>query len=163
MREPGVLIQVEEKMYRSFFAVLAIVLLTSCNTVGNTINPYKSNFNCPYKESGRCISMTGAYDESRGNQPVQPAKSNKSTCAGNGQADLGQPTNNEKAYQEGVYKKLAGLLEEPKTPLIAPPKVMRVLLLPYKNDRDLYMYRYAYFVVDDFRWVLDGNPAMEGR
>ena len=62
-----------------------------------------------------------------------------------------------------MYKKLAGLLDEPKTPLIAPPKVMRVLLLPYKNDRDLYMYRYAYFVVDDFRWVLDGNPALEGR
>ena len=73
------------------------------------------------------------------------------------------PTNGEKAYQEGVYKKLAGLLEEPKTPLIAPPKVMRVLLLPYKNDRDLYMYRYVYFVVDDFRWVLDGTPAVEGK
>ena len=101
--------------------------------------------------------------QSRGNRPVQPAKCDKSTCAGNGQADLGQPTNNEKAYQEGVYKKLTGLLDEPKTPLIAPPKVMRVLLLPYKNDRDLYMYRYAYFVVDDFRWVLDGNPALEGR
>ena len=75
----------------------------------------------------------------------------------------GLPTNGEKAYQEGVYKKLAGLLDEPKTPLIAPPKVMRVLLLPYKNDKDLYMYRYAYFVVDDFRWVLDGNPALEGK
>ena len=139
-------------MYKSFLAVLAIALLSGCNTVGNTINPYKSNFNCPYKESGRCISMTGAYDESRAEkgQPTDPAKGLIAT-------------NGEKAYQEGVYKKLAGLLEEPKTPLIAPPKVMRVLLLPYKNERDLYMYRYAYFVVDDFRWVLDGNPAVEGR
>jgi conjugal transfer pilus assembly protein TraV len=132
---------------------LLLALLASCNTVGNTINPYKSNFNCPYKESGRCISMTGAYDESRQgkSQPTDPAKEGLT------------PTSGEKAYQEGVYKKLAGLLEEPKTPLIAPPKVMRVLLLPYKNDRDLYMYRYAYFVVDDFRWVLDGNPAVEGK
>ena len=140
-------------MYRSILAVLLMALLAACSTVGNTINPYKSNFNCPYKESGRCISMTGAYDESRGQkmQPTDPAKA----------AVL--PTNGEKAYEESVYKKLAGLLEEPKTPLIAPPKVMRVLLLPYKNDRDLYMYRYAYFVVDDFRWVLDGNPALEGR
>ena len=140
-------------MYRSILAILSIALLVSCSTVGNTINPYKSNFNCPYKESGRCISMTGAYDESRQDksQPMDPAKG----------AVL--PTNGEKAYQESVYKKLSGLLEEPKTPLIAPPKVMRVLLLPYKNERDLYMYRYAYFVVDDFRWVLDGNPAAEGR
>ena len=140
-------------MYRSILAVLPIALLAACSTVGDTINPYKSNFDCPYKESGKCISMTGAYEESRleKTQPTDPAKG----------AVL--PTNGEKAYQEGVYKKLAGLLDEPKTPLIAPPKVMRVLLLPYKNDRDLYMYRYAYFVVDDFRWVLDGNPALEGR
>ena len=140
-------------MHKSILAVLSIALLTACSTVGNTINPYKSNFNCPYKESGRCISMTGAYDQSRQDksQPTDPAKKGLI------------PTTGEKAYQEGVYKKLAGLLEEPKTPLIAPPKVMRVLLLPYKNDRDLYMYRYAYFVVDDFRWVLDGSPAVEER
>ncbi len=140
-------------MYKSILAVLLMALLAACNTVGNTINPYKSNFNCPYKESGKCISMTGAYDESRRDQSqaTDPAKGTV------------LPTNGEKAYQEGVYKKLAGLLDEPRTPLIAPPKVMRVLLLPYKNDRDLYMYRYAYFVVDDFRWVLDGNPALEGK
>ena len=136
-------------MYKSILAVLSIALLAACSTAGNAINPYKSNFNCPYKESGKCISMTGAYDESR--QPTGSAKT----------AILA--TNGEKAYQESVYKKLSGLLDEPKTPLIAPPKVMRVLLLPYKNGRDLYMYRYAYFVVDDFRWVLDGNPAVEGR
>ena len=140
-------------MYRSILAILLIVLLAACSTAGNAINPYKSNFNCPYKESGRCISMTGAYDESRAEkmQPIGPSKGTAS------------PTTGETAYQESVYKKLAGLLDEPKTPLIAPPKVMRILLLPYKNDRDLYMLRYAYFVADDFRWVLDGNPAVEGR
>ena len=143
-------------MYKTILAVLLIVLLAACSTAGNAINPYKSNFNCPYKESGKCVSMTGAYDESRKGDPhlmnsaLDPAKAQV-------------PASGEKAYQESVYKKLTGLLDEPKTPLIAPPKVMRVLLLPYKNDRDLYMYRYAYFVVDDFRWVLDGNPAVEGR
>ena len=140
-------------MYRSILAVLSIAILSACSTVGNAINPYKSNFNCPYKESGKCISMTGAYDESRaGEDRSRRTRQERSI-----------PTTGEKAYQESVYKKLAGLIEEPKTPLIAPPKVMRVLLLPYKNDRDLYMYRYAYFVVDDFRWVLDGNPAAEGK
>ena len=97
-------------MYRSILAVLPIALLAACSTVGDTINPYKSNFNCPYKESGKCISMTGAYEESRleKTQPTDPAKEGL------------VPTSGEKTYQEGVYKKLAGLLEEPKTPLIAP-------------------------------------------
>ena len=100
--------------------------------------------------------MTAAYEESRSaeaSRQVHEVQERTPSCTMNG----------EKAYQESVYKKLSGLLEEPKTPVIAPPKVMRVLLLPYKNEKDLYMYRYAYFVVDDFRWVLDGNPAMEGR
>jgi len=143
-------------MRAPILAVLFPALLASCTTVGNSINPYKPNFNCPYNESGKCVSMTGAYDESRKGDPhlTNPAL---------GPAKAQAPGSGEKAYQESVYKKLTGLLEEPKTPLIAPPKVMRVLLLPYKNERDLYMYRYAYFVVDDFRWVLDGNPAVEGR
>lgn len=140
-------------MHRSILVVLSVVLLVSCSTVGNTVNPYKSSFNCPYKESGRCVSMTGAYAESRA-EKTRAADAVKTTTP---------PLNGEKAYQESVYRKLSGLLGEPVTPLIAPPKVMRVLLLPYKNDRDLYMHRYAYFVVDDFRWVLDGNPAMEGK
>ena len=51
-------------------------------------------------------------------------------------------------YQEALYKELAGLLKEPITPVVAPPKVMRVLLLPYKGDaNELYMLRYIYFFV----------------
>ena len=145
-------------MYRSISGTPVDSSLAACYTAGNAINPYKSNFNCPYKESGKCISMTAAYDESR-----QGAAAGRPGIV-QGAADRPEsPTTARTAYQESVYKKLAGLIEEPKTPLIAPPKVMRVLLLPYKNDRDLYMYRYAYFVVDDFRWVLDGNPAAEGK
>ena len=68
------------------------------------------------------------------------------------------PDTPEATYQGSLYKKLSGLLEEPDTPVIAPPKVMRVLLLPYKGtDKELFMYRYAYFVVDDYSWVLGDN------
>jgi conjugal transfer pilus assembly protein TraV len=149
-------------MYKLFLALVTIAILSACSTVGDAVNPYKSNFNCPYKESGRCVSMTGAYDESR--QGPSDVGKTAVGCPSGGPCPLvAVPSASEAAYQENVYKKLSGLLDEPKTPLIAPPKVMRVLLLPYKNGKDLYMYRYAYFIVDDFRWVLDGNPAMEGH
>ncbi len=151
-------------MYKLFLALVTMAILSACSTVGDAVNPYKSNFNCPYKESGRCVSMTGAYNESRQAPPPMDNGKTVAACPPGGPCPLvAVPSANETAYQESVYKKLTGLLEEPATPLIAPPKVMRVLLLPYKNGKDLYMYRYAYFVVDDFRWVLDGNPAMEGR
>jgi conjugal transfer pilus assembly protein TraV len=58
-------------------------------------------------------------------------------------------------YQEALYKELAGLLKEPLTPIVAPPKVMRVLLLPYKGDsNELYMLRYIYFFVEEPKWIL---------
>ena len=60
-------------------------------------------------------------------------------------------------YQEEVYRKLTGLLREPVTPLVAPPRIMRVLLLPYKGEGgELFMPRYVYFMADDPRWILGG-------
>ena len=150
-------------MYKLFLALVTMAILSACSTVGDAVNPYKSNFNCPYYESGRCVSMTGAYNESRQAPPMDNSKTVAACPPGGPCPFVAVPSANETAYQESVYKKLTGLLEEPATPLIAPPKVMRVLLLPYKNGKDLYMYRFAYFVVDDFRWVLDGNPAMEAH
>jgi conjugal transfer pilus assembly protein TraV len=139
-------------MYKSLLA-LPLVLLAACSSVGDAVNPYKSNFNCPYKELGRCMSMTDAYQESRHTPP--PSQGGKTLLMTTPRSEI--------AYQEGVYKRLTTLLDEPKTPMIAPPKVMRVLLLPYRNEKDLYMYRYAYFVVGDFQWVLDGTMTGEGR
>jgi hypothetical protein len=41
---------------------------------------------------------------------------------------------------------------------------MRVLLLPYRGgDKELFMYRYAYFVVDDYSWVLGDNITIGDR
>lgn len=144
---------------RAIVPGILMAALAACTTLGEAVNPYKSNFICPYKESGRCVSVTGAYNESR----MESGLSSEGAAYSSASPPLLHAAPSEKAYQDSVYKKLTGLLEEPQTPVIAPPKVMRVLLLPYKNEKDLYMYRYAYFMVDDFRWVLQGNPAMEGR
>ena len=53
-----------------------------------------------------------------------------------------------------MYKELTGLIDSPETPVIAPSKVMRVMILPYKNGNTLYMNRYVYFIADEPAWVL---------
>jgi conjugal transfer pilus assembly protein TraV len=59
------------------------------------------------------------------------------------------------AYQDELHKKLAGLLAQPTTPVVAPPSVMRVLMLPYKGDEnELFMLRYVYIIVDGPKWVM---------
>jgi len=55
-----------------------------------------------------------------------------------------------------VFSELAGLIESPDTPVVAPAKVMRVLILPYRSqsNKALYMNRYVYVIADDPAWVL---------
>jgi conjugal transfer pilus assembly protein TraV len=66
-------------------------------------------------------------------------------------------------YQRAVNKKLAIMLKAPNTPLIAPPQVMRVLVLPYKGDmNELYMMRYIYLLIDDPKWVV-GNYLIDAE
>ncbi len=50
---------------------------------------------------------------------------------------------------------LAELLQEEKKPLLQPPKILRVLLLPYKGeDEELFMSRYVYLKIEDSKWIL---------
>jgi conjugal transfer pilus assembly protein TraV len=140
-------------------AMLIASLETGCSTVGEAINPYGSSFNCKMTENGKCITMTGAYRES-----LQPKDSKNDRGQKEKAGEVRDLEALEATYQGSLYKKLSGLLEEPDTPVIAPPKVMRVLLLPYKGtDKELFMYRYAYFLVDDYSWVLGDNVIPGGE
>jgi conjugal transfer pilus assembly protein TraV len=46
-------------------------------------------------------------------------------------------------------------VKEPRTPLVAPPEVLRVWLLPYEGEGgELFMERHVYIMVQRPRWVL---------
>ena len=67
-------------------------------------------------------------------------------------------------YRSALYDKFNGLLKEPQTPIVAPPKVMRVLLLPYTGqENEFYMLRYVYFFVDKPRWILGDSVTANGE
>ena len=112
------------------------MLLTGC---GAALNPYHENFNCQAPDdSGKCVDTPSAYEEAVGiNQLVKGGKENT-----------------EKHVDETRLERLAELLKEPQTPMIAPPRILRVLILPYKANGDLFMARYAYLQVESARWVL---------
>ena len=62
----------------------------------------------------------------------------------------------ERQYVESLYDVLTKLLKDPRTPVIMPPKIVRVLILPYEGNggKNLYSARYIYVIVEDARWVL---------
>ncbi len=166
-------------MKKTFFVfILSIFVLSGCSI----LNPYKSDFSCPDYDKGKCIQVEDAYKESvkgRGaainsaerdkacRQCLAEAKKRDlpeeaycSSCYNRPEGAKGvaydlENGKTETLYQKEVNKKLTAMLKQPNTPLIAPPKVMRVLMLPYKGDlNELYMMRYVYLMTDDPRWVI---------
>jgi conjugal transfer pilus assembly protein TraV len=71
-------------------------------------------------------------------------------------ATKGETVSTEKQIDAARRDRLAQLLKEPQAPMIVPPRIVRVLILPYKGGEDLFMARYAYLQVESARWVLTG-------
>lgn len=149
-----------QKIMSLTLAVLFVSILSGCAMVGEIFNPYKSEFSCPLSEKGKCVDLKQAYKESVAKKPGDISnelildKKKEKTVANPGEHTAGPPLS-ENLYQESVYKKLSNLIEQPVTPMVVPPKVMRALLLPYKGEgNELYFYRYVYFFADDAKWVL---------
>jgi conjugal transfer pilus assembly protein TraV len=121
---------------------MAAIVLSACAPVKDVINPYNEDFKCRAKDdAGKCIDTPTAYKEAR----YPEAKE--------GQPD---PVDSMKqAAQDKRYQILAELLQEPKKPVLQPPKILRVLLLPYQGEEEeLFMTRYVYVKIEDSRWVL---------
>jgi conjugal transfer pilus assembly protein TraV len=144
------------------------------------INPYENNFSCPDTFHGKCISVTGAYNESLNQKPEAVSKEEVNTCIGgkckgedgtlsetrDGKLPIRQVALEDKnynAYKDSLYKRLDHLLREPQTPVVAPPKVMKILFLPYKGqDGEFVMTHYVFFFADEPKWILgDGVEADE--
>ena len=126
------------KTCRIFLLFLFPLLLNGCGAV---LNPYHENFKCQAPEdSGHCVDTPSAYDE----------------AVGINQAVKGETVSTEKQIDAARLDRLSQLLKEPQTPMIVPPRILRVLILPYKGGEDLFMARYAYLQVESARWVLSG-------
>ena len=126
---------------KQLLAVIVILFCVSgCAQVKDAVNPYEENFRCKAKDSeGKCLDTQSAYKEARLPDGLGGENSNASQIKA----------------QNGRYKALTDLLEAPETPVLDPPKILRVLLLPYKGENnELFMTRYAYLEIEPSQWVL---------
>lgn len=156
-------------------ALITIGMLTMSGCA--LLNPYESSFSCPETSNGKCVSVQTAYKESTaspGKSSEAPAEHKEDDCNADsaaaglcteGKKDISlHPSAKENGtynrYQSALFDKFSGLLKEPVTPVVAPPKTMRVLLLPYTGqDNEFYMLRYVYFFVDEPRWLMGDSVA----
>lgn len=127
------------KFLRTLTRTIATLLLFTLTGCGAVLNPYNENFRCQAPEdSGQCVDTKTAYEEATGKSLVSASKL----------------VNTAASTEASRLTRLADLLHEPQAPMIAPPKVLRVLILPYKGNGDLFMARYAYLQVEPANWVL---------
>ena len=161
---------------KKILSTIGLLLTSGCAL----LNPYESSFSCPETANGKCVSVQTAYRESKlpaVRNPAEPVtdrkeeagtKSSDSACFANAcsdrKSDLALNSSSpENRYRSALFDTFSGLLKEPVAPIIAPPRTMRVLLLPYTGqENEFYMLRYVYFFVDEPRWLL-GDTVSSGE
>jgi len=128
-------------------SLLLLSLLSGCGSVKDVVNPYEENFKCRAKDSeGKCVDTPTAYRDAR----YPAATQEPGVTEGVGQLNISKLD-----AQNSRYKTLAGLLENPEAPMLNPPKILRVLVLPYKGDsNELFMTRFAYLEIEKAQWIL---------
>lgn len=174
-------------MLKLILIMAAVATLSGCSV----FSPFQEKFGCPDVYKGKCISVKGAYAESKSgtdggvNDPADidcdEDEGNPGKCRGEKKANgrkvvtntesnaSGEPEEmnvegrNYNAYKASLYQRINSLIREPVMPVVAPPKTMRALLLPYKGqDGEFYMLRHVYFFVDEPRWILgDSVESLE--
>jgi len=153
------------KLQYVILPLLLLVPLSGCGgLVGELVNPYEENFKCRTRDdAGKCIDTSSAYKEARFPDVDNASETSCTNVSGDTipcppaiTAESGIRTNiNQLTAQNSRYKALTELMQEPDKPMLEPPKIMRVLMLPYKGENDeLFMTRYVYLKLKECGWVL---------
>lgn len=153
------------------------------------LNPYEEKTMCAALDDfGQCVTVKEAYESAFIQEDVAPddlvvyenednleiedddptdytlnprSRPKKKTKAS--KVKTRKPINkDELTYRQQLYREMSSLLEDPKTPMVKPPKIRRILVTPYDDGSDvLYMPRYVFVVIDRGTWVLDEyqNPT----
>lgn len=153
--------------------VLLAITLSACSV----LNPYEDDFACELSNEGKCITIDEAYEESLSSSDgVDEAFDKQETTTLDSDpesidldelseeekkqlqshlSDIKQSQSLKTSYREDLYRDMSSLLKTPKTPLVAPPKVIRVLIPAYEGTQgELFLSRYVFFISEGPRWVL---------
>jgi len=168
---PAPFLPVATRLARALLA-LPLLALPACSTLGHLMSPYAESFSCKNSDHGQCIHPDRAYEDaraervSRSDRGVTRDRRLRRAAHSAMAVPRSIPTSQAMApgvtggfagYRDSVYRALRGLIDQPVTPMLKPPRSVRTLILPYADrqrpDR-LYMPRYVYSIVETPSWVV---------
>lgn len=157
--------------YINLMVIISLcVILSGCAAI---FNPYNSEFSCPETNKGACVSTTEAYKRSlTGEDETNPdiCKEGKCTEAGNSETvtkgkkkvdENAYEVSPENVYRDNLFRELSELIEEPETPIVAPPAIVRILMLSYPENSQFYGWRYVFFMDGEPKWIY-GTHSLKG-
>lgn len=143
------------------------LVLLCLGASGCSMFPYDSHFLCEKNaDYGRCMSMQGAYNDSLSGETATTVSDNAKS---EGEGSVHKPTKEEiksmadakledqKArdeYRNSQYRAMADLMNAPVAPVLAPPKVLRTMVVAYQDGQTLFMPRYLYMIVNKPHFVM---------
>ncbi len=161
------------KPYNILFIIFlgfSVIITAGCAPMEKVVNPYDEDFNCKApSDTGKCVDTPTAYLMARYPSPADdPDKylddGVRITATGNQVTGNNQATTTPQSriivhptltVEDQRYKDISQILQQPKKPILAPPKILRVLLLPYTGEGDeLFMTRFVYVQVEKSKWIL---------
>lgn len=136
---------------RALLGLAIVSALSACSVIA----PYDNEFQCERNQDyGKCTDVQGAYTDALGGRMDAPA-------AAAGDRKEARPSEDATGrhaisrYKAAEYREMARLIEEPVTPLVIPPKVLRTLVIAYPTgEKTLYLPRYIYHFASDGRFVM---------
>lgn len=154
---------------RRLLLIPVIAALGGCATLGSVMSPYSEKYSCKNSDHGQCVHPEKAYEDAvagRASRSDPAVTNDKKLLRGQtgapampGMAAKGaaSPAGAYLGYKDSVYRELQGLIDQPVTPMLKPPRTVRTLILPYADrqrpDR-LYMPRYVFSIVETPAWVV---------
>lgn len=152
---------------RAAFRVAALALLASSGLSGcSLLAPFDSEFQCERsRDFGRCTDVAGAYKDALGSTIDAPSAEQSSGKAEKGKSDSADAArtredealarNSVNRYKAAEYREMAGLIDQPITPVVTPPKVVRTLMVAYATpEKALFLPRYVYYFVSEGNFVM---------
>ncbi|MCM8819906.1 MAG: TraV family lipoprotein [Candidatus Omnitrophica bacterium] len=133
------------------------LFLASC---GGILNPYSSEFSCPQADTGLCTDPYSAYRLSKQQKQEEVQKVDLEKYV-NGRFDNKKEEVSKKDQKiERKQEVSLALQKEQKQKdqevIIVPPKYVRVLIMPYKDEagKTIYKERYVYLLLEDSKLII---------
>jgi len=154
------------KKEKGIMVALMLAFLFLLGGCASVTNPYNSEFTCPQAEKGKCVGIPQAYLESlKQSENSTELKNYYPTLEEKKEVTNQEIPEEQKVYADALFNRLSRILKEPETPVLTVPKVVRVLILPYRGDngKALYFSRYVYVITDEPKWVFDNLLIQESK